>query len=158
MRERLNVSLGELFDPALDFGQVSRVAEDEEDGVVAAQGTEDLGPFLPVERLRDGLGAARQGLHDEKVSRAFRANEERGQKSGERRPRVGVGRKRIVGAAVGVGHFDEAKLPDVTRESRLGDVEIKLEEQLAQLLLVLDPMLMHDMAGWRVWSGCHRQA
>ena len=63
-----------------------------------------------------------------------------------------------MGAAVGVRHFDEAKLPDITRKSGLGDVEIKLEEQLAQLLLVLDPMLLHDMADGGVSLGfTHRR-
>src|SRR5690606_31143148 len=76
---------GQLFDALLDQGELRGVAQDEEDGVVAGEGAEDFRPFLPVERLGDGLCATGEGADHEQVSGSFRADVERGQEAGEGR-------------------------------------------------------------------------
>src|SRR5690606_2596166 len=102
-RELLRTEAGQLFQLLLDGFQAAGVAEDDEDGVVAGDGAEDLGPLLPVEGLGDGLCAAGEGLDEEEVADAFRADEERGEQALERRALLpGLGRERVVGPALGI--------------------------------------------------------
>src|SRR5690606_25058474 len=137
---------GALLEAFLDGGQVAGVAEDDEDGVVAGEGAEDLGPFLPVDGLGDGLSAADHGLDDEEVAGAFGAEEEGGQETCERRGGVpGLGRQGVVGAALGVVDLDEAELSDVARQGGLCDVEAARLEQLAQLLLTADAVSLNEL-------------
>jgi hypothetical protein len=123
------------------------VAPVEENRVVAGQRSEDLGPFLPVERLCDGLGAARERLDHEQVPRPFGPDEESGQQPLEGGRAVpAFRRRRVMMAAFGVGDLDETKLSDVAGERGLRHVESLAGEEFAQVLLTGDPMGMDQLA------------
>src|SRR5918996_5109046 len=52
-------------------------AADEENGVVAREGTEDIGPRLGVDGARDGLGAAGDGADDDQLTDTIDVAEQR---------------------------------------------------------------------------------
>src|SRR5437868_15502351 len=51
-------------------------ATDDQNGVVAANGAEDVGPRLAIKRGSDGLSAARNGAQDQHLADAFYSQEE----------------------------------------------------------------------------------
>jgi hypothetical protein len=127
---------GEVAEALDDGGEVFPVAEDEEDGVVAGDGAEDLVPLLVVDADGEGLCAAGEGAEDEKIVDALGIDEEGGHEAGEGRCGVDdVGRDGVGVDAVGVGGLDEAELLDVTGEGALSDVEAAGQEEFTESLL-----------------------
>src|SRR5688572_20350549 len=74
---------GELFESMRDGREVLGAAQHDEDGIVAGDGADDLGPFLPVDGGGDGLGAAREGFHHQEVTDPVGSQVERGEETEE---------------------------------------------------------------------------
>lgn len=87
LRERL-FDLGEGVQPSKNRVQMHGITEDDEDGIVAAQGAHDFGPLLPVQGLGDRLSAAGKRPHDNEVARSLGAYVESWEQPRDRRPLV----------------------------------------------------------------------
>src|SRR5688500_16314991 len=74
---------GEPFEWRGDGREVLGAAEHDEDGIVAGDGADGLGPFLPVDGGGDGLGAARERLHHQEVADPVGSQVERGEETEE---------------------------------------------------------------------------
>jgi hypothetical protein len=137
---------GETLKALADGREVAGFAEDDEDGIVAGEGADDLGPFLPIEGDGDGLGAAGQGLEEEQVADAIGAEIERGEEPREGGGRIGdVGGDHVGGSTLVVGHLDEAELADIPGKSGLGDLEAACGEELPEDLLAGHAVLADDV-------------
>jgi hypothetical protein len=146
----LFVRTGDLFEPALDGRELSVLAQDEENGVIAGEGTENLGPFLPIEGLCHGLGAAGKGFDDEQVAGAFGADEKSREEALERwRAVPAFGGRGVVVAALRIRDLDEAEFADVARESGLGHIEAAPAEQFTEVFLAGDAIGLNEFT-----NGC----
>jgi len=113
-------------------------ATDDEDGVVAGDGTDDVGDVLAIQGPRHGLGAARRRAHDEQLRHAFDRCDELRDERFERRPAAFVGVVALgprVADALSGRHSRQSQLVHVARECRLRHVEATLAEQSPQVLL-----------------------
>jgi hypothetical protein len=146
-RVRWDVVADPLFEAFDDGSEMAGVAEDDEDGVIAGESTEDLGPFFPVDGFGDGLGTSDHGLDEEQVAGAFGAEVEGGKEAVQGgRVVPGFGREGVVGAALGIVDLDETQLANVPGERGLGDVEATGLEELAELFLAGDAMTLNEFA------------
>jgi hypothetical protein len=144
---RLLLGARDFLDAALDVGHAVGVPDDDEDGVVAGDGAEDLRPLFPVEGFGDGLGAAGEGSDDEEVAGAFGGDEESGKEPVEgRRVVPGFWWQGVEVAAFCVGHLEEAEFAEVPGEGGLADVEAADSEEFAELLLAGHPVALDDFA------------
>src|SRR5687768_1260984 len=147
---------GERPQPADDAVARRRRAADEEDGVVAADRPEDVGPALPVERRRDRLGAAGDGAENDELADAVHGREELREEGVERRRAPAVGRRRggalggRVARAVLGRHAHETQLAQVARERRLRHVPAALPEEATQLLLAPHLVGAHELENRRL--------
>ena len=99
----------------------------------------------------DGLGAAGEGLEDEEVAGAFRADVEGGEESLQARclvPRLRG--QRVVGAPIGIRHLEQTELADVAGEGRLRHVEVVMGQRFPELLLTRVAALAYQGADGRV--------
>jgi hypothetical protein len=121
---------GEPLKAFADGGEVIGIPKDDEDGVVAGEGADDLRPLFPVEGDGDGLCAAGERFYQEEVTDAIGAEIEGGEEAGEGWRRVGdVGGDRVGGAALIVGDLDEPQFTDIAGEGRLGDLDAAVSEE-----------------------------
>jgi hypothetical protein len=122
---------GEPLKALADGGEVTGISKDDEDGVVAGEGADDLRPLFPVEGDGDGLCAAGERFYQEEVPDAIGAEIEGREEAGEGWRRVGdVGGYRVGGAALIVGDLDEPQFTDIAGEGRLGDLDAAASEEL----------------------------
>src|SRR5579875_1568425 len=97
------------------------VRADDEDGVVACDGADDLGPVFIVDARGDWLGAAGVGDENDKVHRLTSFETKGAEDFANAGGRVvAIGRRRD---GVAGGTFVEMEVVNVARESGLGDVE-----------------------------------
>lgn len=111
-------------------------ATNDEDGIVAPDGAEDVGPRLTVERRSNGLGTSRDGTKDEHLADAIDAQKQlrqQGVESGTALLYTSVGDS--VSRTFGRGDSGQPQLAEIPRESRLGDIPPALQQQLAEILL-----------------------
>jgi hypothetical protein len=80
---------GEPLKALADGGEVTGISKDDEDGVVAGEGADDLRPLFPVEGDGDGLCAAGERFDEEEVAYAIRPEVEGWKEASERRCRIG---------------------------------------------------------------------
>jgi hypothetical protein len=139
--------LGQVFQPDEHAGEVFGVAQDDEDGVIASERAHDLGPLFPIERFGDCLGATGEGTNDDEIAGAFCADIQGREQASDGGSLVPAFRRQsVVGAAFRIRDFNETELANIAREGGLGDVEMPLRKQLAQLFLATDAVLLHEFA------------
>src|ERR1700704_2410084 len=100
---------------------------DDQDGVVAADGAQNVGPALSVEGGRDRLGATRHGAEDDHLADAIDAEKKLGKEGIESGPAllytaVGNG----VSGSLGGRHPGQAQLAEIAGESCLGYIPATL--------------------------------
>lgn len=145
---------GGVFEAGADGVEGVGGAEDDEDGVIAGDGAEDLVPFLAVESDGQGLSATGEGMDDDEVVDAFGGEEEGGCEALEAGGLVGgVGGHVVGGVAVGSGLFDEAEGADVAGEGALADVEALVCEEVAELVLGPDGVVPDELEDGGVAAG-----
>jgi len=117
------------------------IGADDQDGIVARQGTDYVAPVLMIDGESHGLGGAAGGVKDELVLGL--ANRE--PEAGEHLIDGGLivflfdGHRTVaVGDGVAAGTFVEAELMDVAREGGLGDIEAAPDEFAPQFVLAAD--------------------
>lgn len=109
---------------------------DDEDGIVAADGPENVRPALAIEGSRNRLGTAGNGAQDKHLTDAVDAQKQLGEQGVERSPALFYAAVRYgVTRTLGGGNTSEPELTKVTRQGRLGDIPSTLEEKLAEVLL-----------------------
>ena len=119
------------------------VGADDEDGVVAGDGADDLGPVFVVDAGRYGLGAAGGGDEDEEVQGEAGLEAEVAEHLGD----AGHVVFRFAGGrGVAGGALDEAQLAGVAGEGGLGDVDAAGSEFEAQIVLAGDVGFDEDFA------------
>src|SRR5438067_2673558 len=112
----------------------ARAARDDQNRVVAADGSDHLRQLRAIERDRERLRLARTGSHDDELLHALDAAQELGRRALERgERRLGIARVRarpLICAVAGLLH--EAELLDVARDRRLRGLEAALTQAAAQ--------------------------
>src|SRR5687768_14478743 len=140
---------GKRPNPAHEPLASRRRPADQEDGVIAGERAEDVGPGLGVDRARDWLGTTGNGTDDDHFAHPIDGTEERREHGLEHRISVGPGgtasRQRIARTLRGRDTRD-AELAQIARERRLSDVPPALSEHLAQLFLTSDLTRVDDLA------------
>src|SRR5688572_23857395 len=108
----------------MDGFEVFGLSEDDQNGVVAAEGTKHFWPLFPIEGFGNGLSAASQSANDEQVAGAFGAGVEGRKQAGQRRRVVpGFRWECVMRGPAGVVDLDQPKLANVTRQRGLRHIE-----------------------------------
>ena len=131
------------FDSAAEGGGFGDVGADDEDGVVARDGADDIGPAFEVDGGGDGLGAAGGGDEDDEIHGLARFHPEAVEDAFDAGEIVAclAGRDAVAG-----GTFRELELADITRERGLGDVEAAAGEAYTELILIGHKARAEDVA------------
>ena len=111
-------------------------AGDYENGIIAADGAEDVRPGLTVERGGDGLSATGDGAQDEHLADTVHAQEELGEEGVEGGAALlyaSVGNR--VPCPFGGGNSGEPQFAEIPGKSRLGHVPPALEQELSEIFL-----------------------
>jgi hypothetical protein len=125
------------FNPRFKRASLPFVRADDEDGVVAGDGADDLRPVFIVYRCGDRLGRAGGGDEDEQVGGLTGLEAEAAQDLADAGAFV-VGGVGDGGQGVAVGALGEIELVNVARERGLGDVKATGGEFAAQFVLIGD--------------------
>src|SRR6476620_10963681 len=130
-----------------DGFRVFDVARDHEARVVSGQGADDLHMLDAVEGARDRRRGAQFGLNHDDVLRLHCAEAELRQHGPKRLARVAPApplRQHVAGPPERVARLLEPKLPNVSRDRRLGDLAPGTLQRSLQLVLAADPSPTHD--------------
>ena len=146
-RPTRSVGAGDLAEAAGEALAGGGGPADDEHGVVAGDGAEDLGPFLGVQGDADGLGAAGEGVEHDELADAADLGVEVREQGRERGAVVGGGAGELIARrAAGPRDAGDAHLAQVAGERGLGDRPAALLEEAPQLLLALDGAGADDLA------------
>src|SRR6185312_3484005 len=126
------------LDTMLDGKRLARVLADDEDGVIAGDGADHLGPLFVIDGGSHRLRTAGAGNDDDEVERLAGFEAKVLQHLVDRGLVILVFVVAVVGKRISVGAFGELELVHITRKRGLGDVVTLGGEFAAQFLLVGD--------------------
>ena len=109
---------------------------DNENRVVSAHSSEDVGPAFTVQGSGDRLGTSGHRSQDQHFSDAVKAKKQLRQEcieSGAAILNAAVGHR--IACSIGSRDAGEPELAQIARQRRLGDVPAPLQEQFAEILL-----------------------
>jgi hypothetical protein len=119
---------------------------DDQDGIVAADGAQDIRPSLTVQGRRDRLGATRHRTQNQHLANTIDPKEKLRQQRVESSSAflyATIGNS-VAGALRG-WYSGEAQFPEIAGEGRLGHVPPALEQHLPQIFLTAYDSRIYDL-------------